>query len=92
MHLDGDIVVAAITMITMTGMVTLGPIGRALADRLRGKAVPGPVLAELEDRLDDVSGQMQAMQRQLGELIDRQEFSERLLARAKERGSLEAPK
>jgi hypothetical protein len=72
-------------------MVALGPIGRALADRLRGRIQPAALL-DIEERLDDVSAQVQAVHRQLGEMVERQEFSERLLSRAGERGILEAPK
>lgn len=91
MHFDGDVVVAAITLITMVGMVALGPLGRALADRLRGKGSTA-ALMDLEERLDEISGQTQAVQRQLGEIVERQDFTERLLSRAMDRGALEAPK
>jgi hypothetical protein len=91
MHLDGDLVVVAVTVLSMLGVLTLGPIGRALAERLRGRAPAAP-LADLEERLDEISGQVQALQRQLTETADRQDFTERLLARARERGQLEAPK
>lgn len=91
MHMDGDLVVIAITVLAMVGMVTIGPIGRAVAERLRGRS-SAPTLADLEDRFDEISGQVQAVQRQLGEVADRQDFTERLLASARERGLLEAPK
>lgn len=91
MHIDGDLVIVAITLVTTVGMVALGPIGRALADRLRGRIQPA-ALQDIEERLDEVSAQVQAVQRHLGEVVERQDFSERLLARASERGMLEAPR
>lgn len=91
MHLDGDLVVAAVTVLAMLGVITLGPIGRALAERLRGRSPAAP-LADVEERLDELAAQVQALQRQLAETADRQDFTERLLARARERGLLEAPK
>ncbi len=90
MHLEGNLVVVAVTALSMVGMVALGPIGRALADRLRGR-IPPAALPDIEERLDDISAQVQAVQRQLGEMVERQEFSERLLAQARERGLLAGP-
>jgi hypothetical protein len=87
MHIDGDLVVIAITVVTTVGMVALGPIGRALADRLRGRVASG-ALDAIEERLDEISGQVLSVQRQVGDIIERQEFSERLLARARDRGML----
>jgi phosphoglycerate dehydrogenase-like enzyme len=90
MHFDGDLVVIAITLLTTVGMVTLGPIGRAIAERLRGKGAPG-ALADIEERFDDQAQQINDVHRQLADLAERQDFSERLLAQAKERGLLAAP-
>lgn len=90
MHFDGDLVVIAITLLTTVGMVTLGPIGRAVAERLRGKGASGAV-AEIEERFDDQAQQLSDLQRQVGEIVERQDFSERLLARARDRGLLAAP-
>jgi lactate dehydrogenase-like 2-hydroxyacid dehydrogenase len=89
MHFHGDLIIIAITLLTTVGMVTLGPIGRAVAERLRGKGVPGAV-AEIEERFDDLAQQINDVQRQVGEIVERQDFSERLLARAKDRGLLDA--
>jgi hypothetical protein len=90
MHFDGDLIVIAITLLTTVGMVTLGPIGRAVAERLRGKHSADSV-AGVQDQLDEVIGRLDQVQRQLGDLAERQDFSERLLAQAKDRGLLAAP-
>lgn len=74
-----------------TALVTLGPIGRAVADRLRSKGAGGSIAA-LQDQLDEVITRLDDVQRQLGDMADRQDFTERMLARARERGLLEAPK
>ena len=71
----------------MVGMVVLGPLGRALADRLRGKAAPAPLVQE---QLYEVLARLEEMQHQLGEVVERQEFTERLLAQVRERGQLGA--
>lgn len=68
----------------MVGIVAFSPIGRAIAERLRGKdaqALPS-------EELDDLRAHLQSMQEQLSELAERQDFSERLLAQAKEKGTL----
>jgi hypothetical protein len=87
-----DVVVPVFGMITgiiITGFVIIGPPGRAVGSlitywlgggRKHHDGLPGPELDELHDRLDSV-------QRQLSELAERQEFTERLLAQARqERG------
>jgi hypothetical protein len=78
-----------ITGIIITGLLIIGPIGRSIGStitywlaggRKHREALPAPDLDEVHDRLD-------AMQRQLAELAERQEFTERLLAKARqERG------
>ena len=90
MHFDGDLVVIAITLLTTVGMVTLGPIGRAVAERLRGKGAGGSI-AVLQEQLDEVLVRLDDVHRQLSDLAERQDFSERLLAQAKDRGLLAAP-
>jgi hypothetical protein len=87
-----DVIVPVFGMITgivITGFVIIGPPGRAVGSlitywlgggRKRQEAVGAPEIDELHDRLD-------AMQRQLAEIVERQEFTERLLAKSRqERG------
>jgi hypothetical protein len=55
--------------------------------------VPAPGSAPLPDpRLDDVLDDNAVLRRQLDELSERLEFTERMLAQAKERGQLNAPR
>jgi len=78
-----------ITGIIITGFVIMGPPGRAVGSLItywlggghkRQDAIAGPDLDELHERLD-------AMQQQLAEVVERQEFTERLLAKGRqERG------
>ena len=72
----------------LTALVTLGPIGRAVADRLRSKGAAGSIGA-VQDQLDEVIARLDEVQRQLGDVAERQDFSERMLAKARERGLLE---
>ena len=73
--------------VIIAGMVTLGPIARAFAERLRTKGI-APAAPEVQEQLDEVLGRLEEVQRQLGEVVERQEFTERLLAQAKARGAL----
>ena len=77
--------IIAIIMVFGTGMlavVAFSPIGRAIAARLRGPVeLPSVELDELRDHVA-------ALQQQLGELAERQDFAERMLAQARERGAL----
>ena len=75
-----------ITGIVITGMLIIGPIGRSIGSaisywlgggRKHRDALPAPDLDEVHERLD-------VMQQQLAELAERQEFTERLLAKSRQ--------
>jgi len=77
-------------------MVTLGsvgmafsPIGRALAERLRGR---GRDRALDSGEVEAVRDELASVRQQLAELAERQDFTERLLAQVREKGLLQAPK
>ena len=73
--------IATIVAITgILGFVALGPIGRALARRIEGKAVDPGGLHELRDRLADLEG----VRSHVAELEERLDFAERLLAQRSE--------
>ena len=88
----GDLVIPIFGMLTgiaITGMVVLGPVGRAVgrvimrifgADR---EQLPAGDLQDIRALLEDQSGRVEAVQRQLGELAERQDFAERLLAQGR---------
>jgi hypothetical protein len=71
------------------GMIVFGPVGRALADGLRHLfgVRSGVDPAELGALREEVA----ALRRQVAELDERQDFAERLLAQARERGLLAGP-
>jgi hypothetical protein len=91
MHPEGVLFITGFFATVLTALVTLGPIGRAVADRLRSKGAAGSIAA-VQDQLDEVITRLDEVQRQLGDLGERQDFSERMLAKARERGLLEQPK
>ncbi|OGT93902.1 MAG: hypothetical protein A2083_02075 [Gemmatimonadetes bacterium GWC2_71_9] len=65
--------------------ISFSPIGRAIAERLRRR--PGEAAPHSEE-MDEVRDQLAALQQQVSELAERQDFAERLLAQARERGAL----
>jgi len=66
-------------------ILAFSPIGRAVAGAInhRGAAGASP---ELRDAMDELAARVEALQRQVGELAERQDFTERLLAKVREKG------
>lgn len=63
------------------GLLAFSPVGRALADRIRGRpAVADTDAVEREELREAVDG----LRREVAELAERVDFTERLLARAKD--------
>ena len=80
--------VLAIVMVFGTGMVAIvafSPIGRAIANAINRKSGAGAA-PELVGAMDELADRVEALQRQVGELAERQDFAERLLAKAREKG------
>lgn len=70
-------------------VVAYSPIARAIGNRILHGRMPAPGTRPLDDdRLDQLSGEMAAMRQHLDETLDRLEFTERMLAQAKERDAL----
>jgi len=62
--------------------IAFSPIGKAIADRIRGRGIEGETDPALLAEMDE-------MRAQLSELQERMDFSERLLAKGREAGSIE---
>jgi ubiquinone biosynthesis protein UbiJ len=82
--------IIAIIMI-FGGMTAIGlgfsPIGRALAERIRGKAgMPGAeeLRAELGEQQEMVMEEVRQVRREVAELAERVDFAERVLAQQRE--------
>jgi hypothetical protein len=68
-------------------LLAISPIGRAFADRIRGKSAPqgGEELrAELAEHKQALAEEVDAVRRELAELAERVDFAERLLAKNRE--------
>ena len=74
--------------VLMTGMLLLGPVGRAIGDVIRNRLGGGSKASLTPDQLDELHARFDAIQHQLGEIAERQDFTERLLAQSRERGAL----
>jgi hypothetical protein len=82
----GDIapVIVTVTLFLTAGSVLIlrGPLGRALADRIGGRAgASDPEVPRLRQDVEDLRAALSAVQERL-------DFTERLLARERERGQL----
>jgi len=85
----GAYVGVAFFAMLLGSFVVFGPIGRAFAERLRGKGkAPALDSGEVEALRDE----LYSLRQQVSELAERQDFTERLLAQAREKGLLQAPK
>jgi Tfp pilus assembly protein PilO len=68
----------------VAGTIILWPIVRALARRLEGKGTVDAGLKADVEHLHQRLGEVDALQARLGELEERLDFTERMLARAPE--------
>jgi len=76
--------------LVLAGVVMLGPVGRAIGRvimyRLGGekdRALPAADTGELRGLLEEQNGRLEAVQRQVTDLAERQDFAERLLAQVR---------
>src|SRR5207249_7191583 len=67
--------------------MAFSPIGRAVADRIRGKSASaggGDVRTEFAEHKAALDQELEAVRRELAELAERMDFAERLLAKNRE--------
>ncbi|HEY6207737.1 MAG TPA: hypothetical protein VIW28_01640 [Gemmatimonadales bacterium] len=75
-------------------LLALSPVGKAFAERIRrqgGAALPEDVRAELDALRSDLSSEVQQLRTEVGELSERMDFAERLLAKQREADRLAPP-
>jgi hypothetical protein len=78
-------------------VIALGfsPIGRAVAERIRrrgGAALPEDVRGELDQFRSELVGEVQQLRTEVGELSERMDFAERLLAKQRDSDRLAPPR
>jgi len=80
--MDTPFVVPVVLFLSMAAVFILrGPLGKALADRIAGRERTAAV-----GDADRVLGELEELRQRLAELEERVDFSERLLARARDSG------
>jgi len=86
----GPVIVSVAFFVMLLGSFAMfGPIGRAIAERLRGK---GRDRALDSGEVEALRDELYSLRQQVSDLAERQDFSERMLAQAREKGLLPAPK
>jgi len=88
-----------ITGIVITGFVAIGPVGRAIGKVImhlfgveRAPALSAGELADVRALLEEQGGRLEAVQRQVSDLAERQDFAERLLAQVRNQPRLPGAK
>ena len=65
--------------------IAFSPIGRAIAERIRGRAAGAEALrAEVAEHREALSQDLQALHQEVSELAERVDFAERLLAKGRD--------
>jgi len=73
--------------------MAFSPIGRAIADRIRGKGGGLDALsAEVSVHREETTAEFQVLREQVGELAERLDFAERMLSKQKEAERLAPPR
>jgi len=84
---DPNIIVPVFGMLTgvaITGMIVMGPIGRTIGDILRHLFGAGHKDAAIAaGELDELRDRIEAISRQVAEVAERQDFTERMLAQVR---------
>jgi len=81
-----EVVVLFLSVFAMAGAtVLLFPVMRALAERIRPRLTDAGVKEELQLLREDLVNEMQQTRREIGDLGERVDFTERLLAKKTER-------
>jgi len=73
------------TLALVGSALLLFPLARALAERVRPRGVEAGVREELQLLREDILAEIQQARREIGDLSERVDFTERLLAKKIER-------
>lgn len=73
-------------------LLAISPVGRAFADRIRGRSAGGDASAELMEHREQTAVELDALRQQVGELAERLDFAERMLAKQKDADRLAPPR
>ncbi len=74
----------ALVATLMAGTWLLRPVMHAFADRLRGGRTPDALRSEVQALREDLIAELTEVRRDVGELAERVDFAERLLAKQRD--------
>jgi hypothetical protein len=77
------VVLSLAGVVVLAWIIARGPIGHAIGDVLRRWLGGSQPPKELAGELEQLRTQIEGLQRQLGDLAERQDFAERMLAQAR---------
>ena len=72
--------------------IAFSPIGRAFADRIRGRVAGADSAGEVAELRDTMTAEMHDLRQEVSELAERLDFAERLLAKQREAERLAPPR
>ena len=76
-------------------LLAISPVGRAVADRIRGSgtgALPEQLRRELDESREALESEVQQLRSEVGDLSERMDFAERLLAKQRDAERLAPPR
>ena len=85
--MEDIIAVAGFFTTVIAAFFAFGPIGRAIAAKITRNSLQNPG-AEVLDQVDTLEHRIDALQQQVSELAERQDFTERLVAKPREQSLL----
>ena len=85
--MEDVVAVAGFFTTVIVAFIAFGPIGRAIAASITRRSLPTPG-AEVLDQVDTLEHRIEALQQQVSELAERQDFTERLVAKTREKNVL----
>jgi hypothetical protein len=87
-------VLEGITVAATLILIAYSPIFRALGKRIMHGRIPpdGVPLAVDDERVEQLSGEVASLRRELDATHERLDFAERMLAQSRERGALPQPR
>lgn len=85
--MEDVIAVAGFFATVIVALIVFGPFGRAVAASIHRRSIGTPG-AEVLEQVDALETRIEALQQQMAELAERQDFTERMVAKGKVRGAL----
>ena len=85
--MEDIVAVAGFFTTVIVAFIAFGPIGRAIAANIHRRGVQNPG-AEVLEQVDTLENRIEALQQQVSELAERQDFTERLVAKTREKNVL----